>query len=97
MCEQRATEARLEAREEAEDPVLGANDGLEQGQKPRGQSPGMRKRQKSEAAVGLGCFWVHGGDHNPGNGVDRLERRPKGPGFEGHKEEERGLPWQSSG
>lgn len=46
MCEQRATEARLEAREEAEDLVLGVNDGLEQGQKPRGQSPGMRQRQK---------------------------------------------------
>ena len=45
VCEQRATEARLEARE-AEDLVLGVNDGLEQGQKPRGQSPGMRKRQK---------------------------------------------------
>lgn len=56
MCEQRATEARLEVREEAEDLDLGANDGLEQGQKPRGQSPGMRKKQKSEAVVGLGCY-----------------------------------------
>ena len=44
VCEQRAREARLAAREEAEDLVLGANDGLEQGQKPRGHSPGMRKR-----------------------------------------------------
>ena len=56
VCEQRATEARLEVREEAEDLDLGANDGLEQGQKPRGQSPGMRKKQKSEVVVGLGCY-----------------------------------------
>lgn len=56
VCEQRATEARLEVREEAEDLDLGANDGLEKGQKPRGQSPGMRKKQKSEAVVGLGCY-----------------------------------------
>ena len=56
VCEQRAREARLAAREEAEDLVLGANDGLEQGQKPWGHSPGMRKRQKSEAVVGLGCY-----------------------------------------
>lgn len=48
----------------------------------------MRVRWKSEVVVGRGCHWVHGRDHNPGDGVERKERSPKEPGFEGHKEEE---------